>query len=63
MDSVEPMQVDEEEGGPAHSSEFNVDNPNFDLEAYSNSYIGLVRVKRLVFISKHCASLRTDSLK
>lgn len=62
MDSVEPMQVDEE-GGPAHSSEFNVDNPNFDLEAYSNSYTGLARVKRLLFISKHCTSLRTDALK
>lgn len=63
MDSIEPMQVDEEEGGPARSSEFNIDNPNFDLEAYSNSYTGLARVKRLMFISKHCASLRADSLK
>lgn len=62
MDSIEPMQVDEE-GGPSHSSEFNIDNPNFDLEAYSNSYTGLTRVKRVMFISKHCTSLRTDALK
>lgn len=62
MDSIEPMQVDEE-GRPSHSSEFNIDNPNFDLEAYSNSYAGLARVRRLMFISKHCTSLRTDALK
>lgn len=63
MDSIEPMQVDEEEGVHVRSSEFNIDNPNFDLEAYSNSYTGLVRIKRLMFVSKHCSSLRTDSLK
>ena len=63
MDSVEPMQVDEEEGGHVLSSEFNVENPNFDLEAYSNSYSGLARVKRLTFVAKHCSSLRTDALK
>ena len=62
MDGVEPMQVDEE-GSPAHNSEFNIENPNFDLEAYSNSYAGLARVKRLMFISKHCTSLRADALK
>jgi COP9 signalosome complex subunit 1 len=63
MDSIEPMQVDDEEGGLARSSEFNIDNPNFDLEAYSNNYTGLVRVKRLMFISKHCTSLQIDALK
>lgn len=63
MDSVEPMQVDEEGGPSLHSSEFNIDNPNFDLEAYSNSYTGLARVRRLMFIAKHCLSLRTDALK
>lgn len=63
MDSIEPMQVDEE-GGPSHSSsEFSVENPNFDLEAYSNAYAGLTRVRRLTFISKHCISLRIDALK
>ena len=62
MDSIEPMQVDEE-GAPSHSSEFSVENPNFDLEAYSNAYAGLTRVRRLTFISKHCTSLRIDALK
>ena len=62
MDSIEPMQVDEE-SGPSHSSEFNVDNPNFDLEAYSNGYSGLTRIRRLMFIAKHCTGLRSDALK
>ncbi len=62
MDSIEPMQVDEE-GAPSHSSEFNIENPNFDLEAYSNSYSGLAQVKRLMFIAKHSTGLRTDALK
>jgi len=62
MDSVEPMQVDEE-GQSSRSSDFNIDNPNFDLEAYSNSYDELARVRRLMFVAKHCSSLRADALK
>ena len=62
MDSVEPMQVDEE-GSTSQAAEYNVENPNFDLEAYSNSFIGLARVRRLLFVARHCTALRVDALK
>ena len=62
MDSVEPMQVDEE-GGPGHTSDFTVENPNFDLDAYANSYDSLAKIRRLMFIAKHCPSLSTEALK
>ena len=63
MDSgVKPMQVDEE-GGPTPSVDFTIDNPNFDLDAYASSYSGLAKIKRLMFIAKHCPCLRIDSLK
>ena len=63
MDSIEPMQVDEPESGLAPPSDFTVDNPNFDLEAYASSYAGFAKIKRLVFIARHCPALRVDSLK
>ena len=63
MDSVEPMQVDEPESGLAPPSDFTVDNPNFDLETYASSYAGFAKIKRLVFIARHCPTLRVDSLK
>ena len=56
------MQVDEE-GGPTPSVDFTIDNPNFDLDAYASSYSGLAKIKRLMFIAKHCPCLRIDSLK
>ena len=58
---MEPMQVDE--GGPTNTLEFSVDNPNFDLDSYASSYTGLMKIRRLMFIAKHCPSLRVDSLK
>lgn len=64
MDSVEPMQVDDPDaGGAPRSSDFTVENPNFDLEAYGNSYAGLAKIRRLLFIAKHCPSLQVDALK
>ena len=64
MDSVEPMQVDDPEvGGTLRSSDFTVENPNFDLEAYSNNYAGLAKIRRLLFVAKHCPSLQVDALK
>ena len=63
MDSgVEPMQVDED-GGTTPTADFTIDNPNFDLDSYASSYSGLAKVRRLMFIAKHCPSLRVDSLK
>ena len=62
MDSVEPMQVDED-GALSQSNDFTIDNPNFDLDQYANSFTGLARVRRLMFIAKHCPSLRVDALR
>ena len=62
MDSVEPMQVDDPESGSAPPSDFTVDPPNFDLEGYANSYEGLAKVRRLMFVAKHCPSLQIDAL-
>ena len=55
------MQVDEDEGHMA--VDFTIDNPNFDLDAYASSYSGLAKIKRLMFVAKHCPYLRVDSLK
>ncbi len=60
---MEPMQVDEEDAVSHSSSDYNVDNPNFDLEGYSSSFCGLARVKRLLFVAQHCSSLKVDALK
>jgi COP9 signalosome complex subunit 1 len=63
MDSVEPMQVDDPESAAAPPSDFTVEPPNFDLEGYANSYEGLAKVRRLLFVAKHCPSLQIDALR
>ena len=63
MDSMEPMQVDEESDPPMNVGEFNIENPNLDLDAYSNSFTGLARVRRLMFIARHCTSFRSEAFK
>ena len=63
MDSVEPMQVDDPENGSGPPPDFTVDPPNFDLEGYANSYEGLAKVRRLMFVAKHCPSLQIDALR
>ncbi len=62
MDSVEPMQVDED-GTLSQSNDFIIDNPNFDLDQYANSFQGLAKIRRLMFIAKHCPTLRADALR
>lgn len=42
---------------------YTVDNPSIDLDFYANSYTGLARLHRLVFIADHCPSLRMEALK
>ena len=42
---------------------FVVENSTLDLEVYSNSYIGLARINRLLFIADHCVQLRTEALR
>lgn len=34
-----------------------------DLEAYANSYTGLARLYRLMYIADHCPTLRVEALK
>jgi COP9 signalosome complex subunit 1 len=34
-----------------------------DLEAYGNSYAGLARLYRLIYIADHCPMLRIEALK
>lgn len=60
---MEPMQVDEEDTLSHPSTDYNVENPNFDLEGYSSSFSGLARVRRLMFVAQHCSSLKIDALK
>ena len=55
--------MDDPEAGSAPPSDFTVDPPNFDLEAYANSYEGLAKVRRLLFVAKHCPSLQVDALR
>lgn len=63
MDSVEPMQVDDPESAAAPPSDFTVEPQNFDLEGYAASYKGLAKVRRLLFVAKHCPSLQLDALR
>ena len=73
--NVEPMQLDmppednesnENGDGVSNSNDvltYSVENPTIDLETYANSYIGLARINRLLFIADHCQSLRIEALK
>ncbi|GLH09029.1 hypothetical protein R5R35_012537 [Gryllus longicercus] len=63
--AVEPMQVDAppEDNDNNEEEPYIVENPSLDLEAYGNSYTGLARLYRLMYIADHCTSLRLESLK
>ncbi|ENN72798.1 hypothetical protein YQE_10602, partial [Dendroctonus ponderosae] len=63
--AVEPMQVDAppEDNDNNEDTFFVVENPSIDLEAYANSYTGLAKLYRLIFIVDHCPSLRLEALK
>ncbi|EEC01542.1 26S proteasome regulatory complex, subunit RPN7/PSMD6, putative, partial [Ixodes scapularis] len=63
--SVEPMQVDAqpEDNEATEEETYVVENPSLDLEAYSNSYGGLARLYRLLYIADHCTSLRVEALR
>lgn len=62
---IEPMQVD----APAEDNEnneeetYSIENPSIDLDFYANSYTGLAKLHRLIFIADHCPSLRLEALK
>lgn len=63
--SVEPMQVDAapDESDASEEDLYVVENPSLDLEAYSNSYTGLARLYRLLYIADHCPLLRVEALR
>lgn len=65
QNAIEPMQVDAQPEDVENNEEdvYVVENPTLDLEAYANSYEGLARCFRLLYIAEHCPSLRVDALK
>lgn len=64
LDSVEPMQIDDPDEPQDAPSDFVVDLPtNFDLDSYASGYIGLIKIRRLMFIAKHCPGLQEEALK
>ncbi|XP_051163112.1 COP9 signalosome complex subunit 1 isoform X2 [Leptopilina boulardi] len=62
---VEPMQVDApvEDNDNAEEESYIVENPTLDLEVYANSYTGLAKLYRLIYIADHCPTLRIEALK
>ncbi|KAL1501884.1 hypothetical protein ABEB36_007124 [Hypothenemus hampei] len=62
---VEPMQVDAppEDNDNNEETFYVVENSTLDLEAYANSYTGLAKIYRLIYIVDHCPSLRLEALK
>lgn len=65
QNTVEPMQVDAppEDNDNNEEENYIVENPSLDLEAYANSYTGLAKLYRLMYIIDHCPSLRLEALK
>lgn len=59
------MQVDAppEDNDNNEEETYVVENPTLDLEVYSNSYNGLAKLYRLIYIINHCPSLRLEALK
>ncbi|XP_017795862.1 PREDICTED: COP9 signalosome complex subunit 1 [Habropoda laboriosa] len=62
---VEPMQVDAsaEDNDNSEEEPYIVENPTLDLEVYANSYTGLAKLYRLIYIADHCPMLRIEALK
>uniref|UniRef100_A0A1B0CY66 COP9 signalosome complex subunit 1 n=1 Tax=Lutzomyia longipalpis TaxID=7200 RepID=A0A1B0CY66_LUTLO len=65
QNAVEPMQVDVEAVDNENHEEdtYVVENPTMDLEVYANSYTGLAKSYRLMYIADHCPTLRLEALK
>lgn len=65
QNAVEPMQVDAptEDNDNIEDDLYIVENPTLDLEVYANSYTGLAKLYRLIYIADHCPSLRIEALK
>ncbi|XP_011503070.1 PREDICTED: COP9 signalosome complex subunit 1 [Ceratosolen solmsi marchali] len=65
QNAVEPMQVDApaEDNDNTEEEPYIVENPTLDLEVYANSYAGLAKLFRLMYIADHCPTLRIEALK
>ncbi|XP_012273585.1 COP9 signalosome complex subunit 1 isoform X2 [Orussus abietinus] len=65
QNAIEPMQVDApaEDNDNTEEEPYIVENPTFDLEVYANSYTGLAKLYRLIYIADHCPALRIEALK
>lgn len=59
------MQVDVpmEDNENNEEETYIVENPTIDIDFYANSYTGLARLYRLMFVADHCPSLRLEALK
>lgn len=59
------MQVDAppEDNDNNEEENYVVENPSLDLEVYANSYVGLAKLYRLIYIADHCPALRLEALK
>jgi COP9 signalosome complex subunit 1 len=59
------MQVDAQPEDNENNEEeiFIVEEPTLDLESYANSYSGLAKLHRLIFIADHCPSLKLEAIK
>ncbi|CAB4013176.1 COP9 signalosome complex subunit 1 [Paramuricea clavata] len=58
------MQVDLVSESQANvDSEFNVESTTLELDYFSLNYAGLSKLRRLLFIAKHCPCLELDALK
>ncbi|XP_046472824.1 COP9 signalosome complex subunit 1 isoform X1 [Neodiprion pinetum] len=65
QNAMEPMQVDAptEDNDNTEEEPYIVENPTLDLEVYANSYTGLAKLYRLIYIADHCPTLRLEALK
>lgn len=67
QNDVEPMQVDPrlppEYNENQEEEIYSVENPTLDVDVYAQSYTGLARLHRLIYIADHCPSLRMEALK
>ena len=59
------MQVDVpmEDNENNEEEAYTVENSSIDLDFYANSYTGLARLYRLIYIADHCPTLRAEALK
>uniref|UniRef100_A0A8D9BJ36 COP9 signalosome complex subunit 1 n=1 Tax=Cacopsylla melanoneura TaxID=428564 RepID=A0A8D9BJ36_9HEMI len=65
VSNVEPMQVDvhAEDNDNNEQEMIIVENASLDLESYANSYTGLARLFRLIYVADHCPTLRHEALR